>query len=122
MGSHPVNLAVRFLLELSALIAMGFWGWKQSENGVRVVMALGIPVLAAVVWGTLAVPDDPSRSGSAPLAVPGTVRLAIELAFFSFATWALYDMGAARLSALLGVAVAIHYFASYDRVRWLIAR
>jgi hypothetical protein len=122
MGSHPVNLAVRFVLELSALVAMGFWGWHQGDGGVRIALGVGIPLLAAAVWGTLAVPGDPSRSGSAPLPVPGVLRLVIELVFFSFATWVLYHMGAARLSALLGVVVALHYVASYDRIQWLLAR
>jgi hypothetical protein len=48
--------------------------------------------------------------------------LAIELGFFSFAAWALYAIGALQLSGLLSVAVVVHYVASYDRVRWLMAR
>ena len=63
MGSHPINLAIRFLLEITALITMGFWGWRQSEGWFRYILALIIPILAAVVWGTFAVPNDPSRSG-----------------------------------------------------------
>ena len=123
MGSHPVNLAVRFVLELSALVAMGLWGWRQGDSsGFRIGLAVGIPFLAAAAWGTLAVPGDPSRSGAAPLPVPGLLRLAIELAFFSFATWALFDTGSTILSALFGIAVALHYVASYDRLRWLLAR
>ena len=66
MGSHPVNLALRFLMELSALMAMAYWGWQQSDSALRIVFALGVPIVAAAVWGTLAVPGDPSRSGSAP--------------------------------------------------------
>ena len=69
MGSHPINLALRFLLELSALFAMGVWGWRYSEGWLRFVLALSIPIIAAVLWGTFAVPDDPSRSGGAP--IPG---------------------------------------------------
>ena len=122
MGSHPVNLALRFLMEVSALVAMGYWGWQQSDSALRIVFALGVPILAAAVWGTLAVPGDPSRSGSAPLPVPGLLRLAIELGFFSFAAWTLYTIDALRLSGLLSVAVVVHYVASYDRVRWLMAR
>ncbi len=120
MGSHPINLALRFLLELSALLAMGIWGWHQSEGWLRFVLALIIPLIAAVGWGTFAVPNDPSRSGAAPIAVPGILRLAIEIAVFIFAAWALYDVGFTRLSWLLGVIVAIHYLASYDRILWLI--
>ena len=120
MGSHPINLAIRFLLELSALLAMGVWGWRQSEGWFRFVLALGIPILVAAVWGTFAVPNDPSRSGSAPVAVPGILRLVIEAAIFIFAVWALYDIGFTKLSWLFGIIVAIHYLVSYDRVLWLI--
>ena len=120
MGSHPINLAIRFLLELSALLAMGVWGWRQSEGWFRFVLALGIPLIAAIVWGTFAVPNDPSRSGAAPVAVPGILRLVIEAAIFIFAVWALYDIGFTKLSWLFGIIVAIHYLASYDRVLWLI--
>jgi hypothetical protein len=122
MGSHPINLAVRFFLELSALAAMGVWGWRQSEGWLRFVFALGIPIGAAVVWGTFAVPNDPSRSGAAPVPVPGLVRLAIELAVFAFATWALGDLGAIRLGWAMGIVVGVHYVASYDRILWLIRR
>ena len=120
MGSHPINLAVRFILELIALLILGVWGWNQSESWFRFILALGIPILAAVVWGTFAVPDDPSRSGAAPIAVPGIVRLVIELAFFVFATWALYDLGYTGFSLGLGIIVVVHYVISYDRILWLI--
>ncbi|MEJ2267360.1 MAG: YrdB family protein [Anaerolineales bacterium] len=122
MGSHPINLAIRFLLELSALVSMGVWGWRQSESWFRFLLALSVPIVAAVVWGTFAVPNDPSRSGAAPVAVPGILRLGIELAFFIFATWALYDLGFTRLSWTLGIIVALHYIISYDRILWLITQ
>jgi hypothetical protein len=122
MGSHPINLAIRFLLELSALVTMGVWGWRQGEGWFRFLLALGIPIIAAVVWGTFNVPNDPSRSGAAPIPVPGILRLTIELAYFIFAAWALYDLGFTGLSWALGIIVALHYIASYDRIRWLITR
>jgi len=120
MGSHPINLVIRFLLELSSLLAMGVWGWRQSESWFRFLLALSVPIIAAVVWGTFAVPGDPSRSGAAPIAVPGFLRLAIELAYFSFATWAIYDLGFTGLSRILGIIVVLHYIISYDRIIWLI--
>jgi len=72
------------------------------------------------VWGVFAVPNDPSRSGAAPIAVPGMLRLAIEAIIFIFAVWALYDVGFTRLSWALGIIVAIRYLTSYDRILWLI--
>ncbi len=120
MGSHPINLAVRFILELSALLTMGIWGWHQSESWPRLVLALGIPLLAAAVWGTFAVPEDPSRSGKAPVPVPGILRLVIELAVFGFAVWALYNLGNTTLSWIMLIVVLLHYSVSYDRIIWLI--
>jgi hypothetical protein len=120
MGSHPINLALRFLLELAALLALGGWGWQQREGWLRFVLALVIPLIAALLWGIFAVPHDPSRSGKAPIPVPGLIRLVLELAIFAFAVWALYASGAVVLSWILGLAGAIHYVLSYDRIRWLI--
>jgi hypothetical protein len=122
MGSHPINLALRFVLELAALGAMTFWGWRATTGGLRFVLAAAIPIVAAILWGVLAVPDDPSRSGSALFATPGAVRLVFELAFFGFAVWALYAVGQVKLAAILGVVVIIHYAFSYDRITWLLTR
>ena len=122
MGSHPINLAIRFILELTALASTGIWGWKQSDGWLRFALAIGIPIVFAAIWGTFAVPNDPSRSGNAPIAIPGFVRLALELGIFAFATWAFYDTGYAKISLALGIITIIHYIISYDRIQWLISR
>ncbi len=122
MGSHPLNLAVRFLLEMAALAAFAVWGWTAHDGVWRYVWAVGLVVAAAVLWGTFAVPDDPSRSGSAPVAVPGVVRLLLELAFFALGAWAIAATGRSQLAALFGIVVIIHYAVSYDRVLWLLGR
>ena len=119
MGSNQINLAIRFLLELTALIAIGFWGWKQSEDWQRFVLAFGLPIILATIWGTFTVPNDPSRSGNAPVAVRGILRLAIELAFFTIATLAIYKLGYSSLAIIYGAIVVIHYLISYDRIKWL---
>jgi hypothetical protein len=120
MGSHPVNLGLRFALEMAALLALGVWGSRQGEGVLSVIMALGVPILAAALWGTFAVPDDPSRSGKAPVPVAGIIRLVYEVAFFSFATWALFNVGSATLSLAFGAVVIFHYILSYDRIKWLV--
>jgi len=122
MGSHPINLTVRFLLELTALIVFGIWGWKQGDGWLRFVLALGIPIILAAAWGIFAVPEDPSRSGAAPVPIPGIVRLLLELAFFAFATWCLKELEFTKASIIFGIIVIIHYIVSYDRIVWLIAR
>lgn len=120
MGSHPLNLAVRFLLEIAALVAIGYWGFSQHTDIWRLLLGIGLPVIAAAVWATFAVPDDPSRSGRAPVPVPGAVRLVLELSLFGFAVWALYDIGSPVLALILGSITILHYALSYDRVAWLV--
>ena len=121
MGSNPINLLIRFLLEISALVLLGMWGWRQSEGVLRFVFAIGLPIILAAVWGIFAVPNDPSRSGSAPIVTPGLLRLAIELGFFAFATWSAYDMKFTNASLVFGIIVMLHYIASYDRIAWLLS-
>jgi hypothetical protein len=122
MGTHPINLAVRFLLEISGLVSLGIWGWEQSDGWLRFVLAIGIPVICASIWGAFAVPDDPSRSGKAPIVTPGIIRLAIETGFFAFAIWSLYDIGFHKASLAFGIIVVLHYIVSYDRIKWLISQ
>ncbi len=116
MSSNPINLALRFLLEIFSLAVTGIWGWKQSDSWGRLVLAIGLPVIVAAIWGTFAVANDPSRSGKAPVPVPGIVRLGIEFLVFGFATWALYSIGSNQLSLMLGALVLLHYIISYDRI------
>ena len=120
MGSHPLNLALRFLLEIAALVAIGYWGFSLNAGIWRIIIGLGGPLLAAALWGTFAVPEDPSRSGKAPVPVPGILRLVLELALFGFAAWALYDAGSPVPALILFIITVIHYVLSYDRVAWLL--
>jgi hypothetical protein len=119
VGSHPINLGLRFILELAALAAMAWWGWRLGAGSWRFVLAAAIPIAAAVLWGVTAVPDDPSRSGRALFATPGLLRLGFEVVFFGLAVWALYATGNRSLCAILAALVIIHYGSSWDRVAWL---
>jgi len=120
MVKNPLNLALRFLLEMAALLAIGYWGFDQHSGVWRFVLGLGGPIIAAAVWATFAVPADPSRSGEAPVPVPGAVRLFIELSLFGLAAWALYDAGSPALGLILAGLTVVHYAISYDRVAWLL--
>lgn len=120
MGSNPINLAVRFILEIAGLLALGRWGWFLADGSLKFGLAVGIPLLAAVLWGTFAVPGDPSRSGKASVPVPGVVRLILELVYFGGAAWSLFATGLASLGWIFGVAALLHYLVSYDRIGWLL--
>jgi len=120
MGSNPINLIFRFGLEIAALTAFGIWGWNQADGWLKFILALGIPLLASVLWGIFAVPDDPSRSGKAPFPVPGLVRLALELVFFILACLAFIQKEMPVIGYFLGFLVILHYGLSYDRIQWLL--
>jgi hypothetical protein len=118
MSEHPINLALRFFLEIAALVVMGYWGWQRGGDGpLRFVLALAIPLIAAALWGTFRVPGDP---GGAPVAVAGPIRLLLEAAFFVFAVWTLYDSGNSNLGWIFGIVLLLHYLISYDRIFWLL--
>jgi hypothetical protein len=68
MANNPNNLALRFFLELVGLFALGYWGWTQHSGLYRWLVAVGVPMLAAVLWDTFRVANDPR---SEPVAVPG---------------------------------------------------
>ncbi|MCA2209144.1 DUF2568 domain-containing protein [Nocardia rosealba] len=120
MSLNPALLAVRFLLELIAITSFGVFGWRAFDSPWRYLLVVVLPVAAAVLWGTLAVPDDPSRSGDAPVAVPGPVRLGVELAALFGGAAALWAAALPRL-ALISAAVLVGYhLLAYDRVLWLL--
>ncbi len=122
MGSNPINLALRFLLELAALGSYSLWGRQQADGLMGYLLAIALPFLGAIVWATFAVPNDPSRSGKAPVPVPGWLRLILELLIFGLATFCLHDLGHARIGSLFGLIVLAHYLISYDRINWLLRR
>ena len=52
-----INLAVRFLLELCLLAAVGYWGFKTGSGWtLKILLGIGLPVLIAVVWGLFVAP------------------------------------------------------------------
>ena len=117
----PWVLSLRFGLEVGSLIAMGAWARRAAGPGaLGWAAAVASPALAAVLWGTFAVPGDPSRSGKAPVRVSGGLRLLIEMGVF-FA-------GAASLASLQWwpwfdafiAAFVVHHAGARQRLQWLL--
>jgi hypothetical protein len=121
MSQNPLNLVVRFLLEILALVALGAWAKAQFPGALGFALMILIPLLAATAWGIFNVKGDPSRSGKAPVPIPGVVRLLLELALFGSATWALFRLNP-TYGWIFGAVTLVHYFLSYDRIVWLLKR
>lgn len=116
------NLALRFAIEIVSVIALGVAGAKLGSGALSWVLAVAIPVVAAVAWTTFNVPGDPSRSGRAPVQVSGSMRLAVELAVFGAGVAALVYSDRPALALALGAAIIVHHAVSIDRILWLVHR
>ncbi|SEW52631.1 YrdB family protein [Chitinophaga arvensicola] len=112
MNTHPLNLTIRFLLEIIMLIILGCWGWQLGQHWLSYVLAIVFPLAAAALWGIFRIENDPKP---APVAIPGVVRLLLEWWLFGLAVWGLRALGHPLLSNWLAAIVLIHYAVSWDR-------
>jgi hypothetical protein len=114
------NLALRFLLEVATLAGLAAAAWELGSGPGRWVAAVVVPVAAAAIWALFNVPGDPSRSGSAPVKVSGSARLALELAILGCGAVAVAFAAQPMLGIVFALAILGHYLASVDRIRWLV--
>jgi hypothetical protein len=93
-GVKGVLLAVRFGLELAALVALGYWGFDTGDGTLtKILLGLGAPLVAAVLWGLFVSPKARFRSpvlkavfelvvfGAAVLALVGAEQTGFAIAF-----------------------------------------
>lgn len=99
---RSVNQVARLLLQLAALLALGWWGASHGPGQVgAVVLGVGIPLVALIVWLLYAAPG--SRAPTSPLA-----RLAIELGILLLAVLAIAAQGHLLLAWLFTAAVVVN--------------
>jgi hypothetical protein len=85
------NLALAFLLELCALAALGYWGFVTGGGlPAKIGLGVGVPLLAAVLWGVFESP-----------------------AFFGCAAAALYAAHHARLALVFALVVILNQVLVY---------
>lgn len=116
-----VMLAVRFLLELIALGALGWAGWNLGGGGIAGgALAALFVVAAGAAWGALTVPGDPARNPTPVIVVPGWARLLVEAAVFGLAAWALWVYVSRAASESYLTALGIVSLVGWDRIWWLL--
>jgi hypothetical protein len=114
------QLAIRFALEVGALVAIGRWVGVHFDGAYAYLAGFGAAAFVALLWVTFAVPGDPSRSGRAPVPIPGVARLALELAVFLSGAAALAAMRAWPWFAPFLAALVVHHLGTLPRLRWLV--
>ncbi len=101
------NLALRFLLELCALGALGYWGFKTGSGTVaKITLGIGAPLVAAVVWGTFLSPR-------AAVVLPGVLVLVLQALVFASAAVGLAATGHRTLALVFGVIVVVNAVLMY---------
>ena len=101
VNPKELNLAVRFLLELATLVALGFWGFSTSSGTFqRYALGLGVPVLAATLWGIFVSPR-------AQVQLPYTLRIGAGLLIMGSGVLALAATGRVRLALVFGLVVLV---------------
>jgi hypothetical protein len=97
-----LNLGITFLLELCMLAALAYWGFQTSDNlPVRIILGIGAPVLAAVIWGRFLAPKSTTR-------LTGLAYLALKFILFGLAAIALAAAGQPTLAIIFVVASVIN--------------
>ena len=97
---RDTDLALRFALELAALGALAYWGVHTGLSvAADVILGVGAPVMAAVVWGAFAAPKSSRR-------LSGAALIAVQLAVLGAGAIALVAAGqpvlGAAFAALIG--------------------
>ena len=101
------NLLLRFLLELFALGALGYWGFKTG-NGAIAELALGVgaPLATAGVWAMFVSPQ-------APVQLPFLVVLLPQVLAFGSAAAGLGATEHRTLALVFGMVVVVNAVLMY---------
>jgi Protein of unknown function (DUF2568) len=90
---------VKFVLELAAFAALGYWGANAAGGAPGVVLAIAAPAIAIALWALFAAPRSDRR-------LPLATRVPLELAVFAVAALALAAADAPT-AAIVFAAVAL---------------
>ena len=121
MGDQSVsaNDILRFVLEMTALGAVIWWGFATFEAWpARLLFGIGAPFVLAAAWGTFRVPNDPKPNP--PVVVPGPVRLLLEAVVFGSGVAAMFIAGGTVLGGVFAALLVAHYAMAYRRVAHLL--
>lgn len=102
MVLQSINLGVAFLLELCMLGALAYWGFRASDNGlVKIVLGLGTPLLAIVIWARFMAPQSKTR-------LTGWSYLLLKFVLFGAAALGLVAAGQLTLAIIFAVVAVIN--------------
>jgi hypothetical protein len=95
------NLALRFLLELAGIVALGWWGLHIAGGLIGIILGIGAPVALIAVWSLFIAPKALYPQSPQFRLVAGTILL--EIAALSLVT-----VGAPQAALVLGLAILLN--------------
>ena len=97
-----INLGVAFLLELCMLAALAYWGIQTGSNlPLKVMLGLGAPLLAVVIWSRFMAPQSAARLSGVPY-------LLLKLIIFGLAAIGLAVAGQLTLAIIFALIAVIN--------------
>lgn len=107
---HALNEGLAFLLEVAAIVALAWWGFTTGGNVlVNIVLGVGAPVAAMVVWGLFAAPRARFK-----VALP--LVLLVKAVVFGAGALAFYGVGQTALAVVFAVVAVLNTaLATLDR-------
>ncbi|AEA24647.1 YrdB family protein [Pseudonocardia benzenivorans] len=98
---RAANLALKFLLELCAFVALGYAGARLFDGAGAVVAAVLLPAAAIAVWALWCAPRSARR-------LPTPARIPVELGVFALAAVLLGVTGALVPAIVLAAVMAVN--------------
>lgn len=96
-----VNLAVRFLLELAAVAAIVYWGWRLGGEGLSgLVFGMALATALVLIWWRLIAPNARSP-------IPSDIRPMVGSGILLLAAGVLGLAGQSVLALAMAVAVVV---------------
>lgn len=95
-----INSTLAFLLELAMLAAFSYWGFHGEKSiSLKWQLGIGLPILAAIVWGIFLAPRSTFRLRT----IPGNILSSL---LFVLAAASLFQTGHTAL-AIIFASIAI---------------
>jgi hypothetical protein len=97
--SNGFNDILRFLLEIFAIVSLGIWGFVAWPFAWNILVALGAPAIAIVLWGLF-------RSPKAVLHIDPFGKAIVEIAVMATAAYAWWDLGQPVVAVVFAIVAA----------------
>ncbi|MCJ1996180.1 YrdB family protein [Lactococcus piscium] len=96
------NFGLSFLLEVMAVVVIGYWGFSLEVSKVTCFIAgIGLPLVFILIWGRFCAPASPHR-------LSGLWLICLKLLMFALAAWSLFLTDGFLLAILFFVLVILN--------------